>query len=410
MRRIYIGVATCALFLVLIGSGCQAQKDSVDAGVQVFWVRPFLQNAGKTNMTIRWISDVKGGVVSYGPADRMDGRSEPSDCREISYAVSLPPDSNGEVKSVSVKLFIQSAHLCNLLPGTSYKYEVAVAGDKAGGVFRTAPGGSEKFCFAAYGDSRSDPESHKSVASRFKATGAAFVINTGDLVSGGAYFEWKPEFFDPLADVICDIPVWPSQGNHDGNFQNIFALPDNKSWYSFDYGNAHFVCLNSCAAVSNMVDWCERDLAASTSTWKIVYYHHPSYDLGSHRSAWGRANILPVLRKHKVDLVLTGHTHGYQRFRPMFTRGENGKNPITHIVTAGGGAPLYGDVPANTYLAKSANEFHYTLVTVDGARISVSAISSGGRTLDSFSYTKKDGVVESDWISRALPEDDFDKE
>jgi hypothetical protein len=68
-----------------------------------------------------------------------------------------------------------------------------------------------------------------------------------------------------------------------------------------------------------MLSWLEADLAARTSRWLIAYWHHPPYSKGSHDSDYEpqmvqmRENVLPVLEAGGVDLVLSGHSHGYER-------------------------------------------------------------------------------------------------
>jgi 3',5'-cyclic AMP phosphodiesterase CpdA len=68
-----------------------------------------------------------------------------------------------------------------------------------------------------------------------------------------------------------------------------------------------------------MLTWLENDLAATDKQWIIAYWHHPPYSKGSHDSdleTWSiemRTNVLPILEAHGVDLVLTGHSHSYER-------------------------------------------------------------------------------------------------
>jgi hypothetical protein len=156
-----------------------------------------------------------------------------------------------------------------------------------------------------------------------------------------------------------------------------------------------------------MVGWCERDLAASKAAWKIVFTHIPPYDLGSHGTRWGHADYLPLFRKHGVDLVFSAHTHGYQRLRPMFAKGVNENHPITHIVTAGGGAPLHA-LARDSALAAGRVEHHFLAVTVDRARLAARTINDAGKEIDAFEIVKKDGQLDPAYLKSAIPEDDFD--
>ena len=68
-----------------------------------------------------------------------------------------------------------------------------------------------------------------------------------------------------------------------------------------------------------MATWLRNDLAATAQTWLLAFWHHPPYTKGSHNSdtetelVQMRQNILPILEDYGVDLVLTGHSHSYER-------------------------------------------------------------------------------------------------
>jgi hypothetical protein len=132
--------------------------------------------------------------------------------------------------------------------------------------------------------------------------------------------------------------LWPTLGNHDAttggtpgpfSFHDIFTLPQHgeagglasgsETYYSFDYANIHFVCLDSMsvsrAPGGPMLTWLEQDLAATDKDWILAYWHHPPYSWGTHNSDQEfeliemRERALPVLERYGVDLVLCGHSH-----------------------------------------------------------------------------------------------------
>ena len=155
--------------------------------------------------------------------------------------------------------------------------------------------------------------------------------------------EYQAAVFDTYPTVLRNTPLWPTLGNHDavsadsptqtGPYYDIFTLPKNgeaggvasatEAYYSFDYGNVHFVCLDSQdtsrSPAGAMMSWLQDDLAAVTADWTIAFWHHPPYSKGSHDSDTEsqliqmRENFLPVLEAFGVDLVLTGHSHTYER-------------------------------------------------------------------------------------------------
>lgn len=152
---------------------------------------------------------------------------------------------------------------------------------------------------------------------------------------------------------ICPIPCTQNPNQHSGTYYDVMEIPQNAElggvasgtelYYSYDYKNIHFVSINSelgspivsgydwigttssnNANNSPMMQWLKQDLAdarARNMEWIIVYFHQPPYSKGSHDSdnpvelymRAMRKNYLPVLEQYKVDLVLNGHSHVYER-------------------------------------------------------------------------------------------------
>ena len=161
--------------------------------------------------------------------------------------------------------------------------------------------------------------------------------------STGTDVEHQIAVFDMYRDILKKSVVWPTLGNHDagsaasitqsGVYYDIFTLPTlgqagglmsgTEAYYSFDYGNIHFICLDSEGTDRSpggaMLTWLKNDLAVTKQDWIITYWHHPPYTKGSHDSNTEsklvemRTNALPILEAGGVDLCLTGHSHSYER-------------------------------------------------------------------------------------------------
>jgi hypothetical protein len=96
-----------------------------------------------------------------------------------------------------------------------------------------------------------------------------------------------------------------------------------EAYYSFDYGNIHFICLDSHdlerKPTGAMAKWLRADLEKAKADWLIAYWHHPPYTKGSHDSDKEtdlkemRQHIMPIIESGGVDVVLTGHSHIYER-------------------------------------------------------------------------------------------------
>jgi hypothetical protein len=355
---------------------------------------PYLHNPGKTQMTVLWEADAPGEAkVVYGEGEALDKE-----------APALPP------KSVSDgKLFLYAAVLAALKPGTTYGYQVVQGQARSAlAAFRTVPDNPGAFTFVVYGDSRSLPEEHRRVAAAIGKEQPAFIVHTGDLVtSGNRYETWSPEFFEPLARVIGRIPLWPAVGNHEGNRQNyaLFFPAAARCWYSFDYGDAHFVVLDY-KTTPEMLAWLAQDLAASPARWKFVFCHYPSYNIGGHHSAWGRKDVVPLLHERHVDIAFSGHSHLYERFYPLVRRGGEDEWPVTYIITGGGGAPLH-QAEAHPALAAFAPKLHYLVVAVDGDTLSLRCLTPDGELLDRLTIRKKGRRQDEDYRQQVRFEDEI---
>jgi hypothetical protein len=218
------------------------------------------------------------------------------------------------------------------------------------------------------------------------------------------------------------FPMFVARGNHDQSgamLARLFSLPADRLYYSFDYANAHFVCLDSClwrwpGAEENiraMLEWCERDLQASKADWKIVFFHEPPYDMRMRADTdFGRKDAMPVFRRCGVDLIFCGHAHGYQRFGPLFWPGQNDEHPIMLVVSAGGSSK-YVAMPARAepHLVARSGDDNYVVCRVEGEKLTARALTSQGVEIDAFTIAKHNGRLDPAYLAQAMPEETFGK-
>jgi hypothetical protein len=188
-------------------------------------------------------------------------------------------------------------------------------------------------------------------------------------------------------------------GNHEANahwFYDYMSYPPPEDYYSFDYGNAHFIMLDSpkgFALGSEQYAWLEKDLAATKATWKIVCHHYAPYssdndDYGDTRSGPGTygdeevRKIVPLLEQYGVDMVFFGHIHDYERTWPL-REGKVSDRGIVYIQTGGGAGGLEDYAPTHTWFtAKVHRDHHYCYVTVNGNALRLTATDIDGRMFD----------------------------
>lgn len=299
------------------------------------------------------------------------------------YSFAYPADGEA-VPSVR----IHEVHLCNLQPGTAYRYRIA--GTAMGGRFATAPAEEGRpLRFAVAGDSRDDPASWGLVAQALAASAPELLLYSGDAVSSGSQqTEWDA-WFDAARTVLPSLPIIPALGNHEASarqFRAQFALPGNERWFSFDYGDVHFVVLHdSPANAAELVEqarFLDADLGATRRRWKVVMHHRGIYSSSEHGSqADLQALWMPLYDKHGVDVVFNGHDHDYERTWPMRggVRVPDGQG-TTYVVNGGGGAPLYRS-GVSPFTAFSRSTYGYSLVDVAGNSMTLSAFSVEGTSV-----------------------------
>jgi hypothetical protein len=238
------------------------------------------------------------------------------------------------------------------------------------------------------------------------ARGADLWLMLGDnAYYSGTDAEYQSGLFAPYALPLRQWVLWPTRGNHDvlfsgaGNdYYDFFTLPSaaqaggvasgTEAYYSYDHANLHFVCLDSEGSSRQpggaMLIWLRADLAATSQDWVIAYWHQPPYSKGSHDSDSGyethmremRENVLPALDSLGVDVVLTGHSHSYERsFLLRQHYGLSSTLADSMKVDAGDGR-YGGDGPYEKPTARQA-PFEGAVYVVAG-----SSSHTGGGTLD----------------------------
>jgi hypothetical protein len=358
---------------------------------------PYLQLGTPTSVYLKWRTDAAtDSKVQYGTS---------------------PTSLNLMVNSATAKTD-HEIQLTGLQPNTKYYYSVGTGTQKLQGdetnFFITAPaaGSVKKTRIWVIGDAGSNYAEQNQVRDAYYAyTGSTYTdawLWLGDnAYQNGTDTEYQTAVFSNHYErMLKQTVAWPAPGNHDfansgylspvsqaSNFAyfDIFKLPTQaeaggvasgtENYYSFNYSNIHFVSLDSYGSynhsTSAMVNWLKNDLAANTLPWTVVYFHHPPYTKGSHDSDTEtelldmRANLVPVFEQYRVDLVLSGHSHSYER--SYLIKGHMGlADSFTDAMKVDGGS---GKLP-EPYL-KTSPEYAGTVYSVAGCSGKLSGISPG---------------------------------
>jgi hypothetical protein len=373
------------------------------AGQATLLRSPYLQNLTTSAATIVWTTVETGtSEVHYGVNDFA--LSAPA--TSIPTATPAPAPYN--------QYYVHEAILTGLDLNTTYQYKIFTNGadltpDGVGRV-RAALSVGTPFRFVAFGDSGDGSQNQKDVATRLLQVQPDLAVHTGDIIYQDATYDGlEKRYFQIYKDLIKNVWVAPAAGNHDMSYNNgrsiadVFVNPPNGSsdpvnrelYYSFDYGNAHFVILDNFLPFttgSAQYNWLRSDLAATNQFWKFVVLHVPVYSSNSSQLPKDNAKevqyLAPLFEQYHVNIVLTGHWHNYERMRPLLggqvSTIEAGG--VVYLVTGGGGAGLagVGSGTLNPRTAAKVQAFHLTMFDVAGCRLQLSGVREVNGASDTF--------------------------
>ncbi len=399
---------------------------------------PYLQLSTQTSIFIRWRTNI--------PCDsKIDFGIDP-------LHLNLSTTNTTQTTEHVVQLL-------NLTKNTKYYYSIGSSGTKLQGdidnYFVTNPdvGSTDPVRLWVIGDFGRSSTAQRQVRDSYEAYTGSTHTNVWLWLGDNAYndgtdSEYQTKVFDEYPQQFKKWVTWPTSGNHDlhsansnnltGPYYDNFTMPQQgeaggvpsgtEAYYSFDYANIHFVCLESYgsnfrSATGDMANWLDADLSANTQTFTVVYFHHPPYSKGSHDSdaetelIQMRTNINPILENYKVDLVLGGHSHSYER--TMMLHGHYGDantfNASTMTTDAGSGTfpnsyvkngpNAYGTVyvvcgtsgyvgstqsdwPHDAMYDYSVNHYGSLVIDVQGNQLNCKYLTSTGTIRDEFTIIK----------------------
>jgi hypothetical protein len=294
---------------------------------------PYLQLGTETAVTVRWRTDwPTDSRITYGREPGALRRSvhHPRITTDHRLRITgLKPDSTvfyAVGSSTAVLAGDDEEHMFRTAPprGTRRPLRVWVLGDSgtAGGI----PGWVGEAYEGYVGEDRTD----------------LWIMLGDNAYDYGTDERYQAALFDTFPRMLRRAVLWATPGNHDdrathehvpGVYYDVFELPTDgeaggvasgtEQYYAFDFGNVHFVSLNSehvdFSEHSPMLRWLERDLKATAADWIVAFWHRTPFSTGLHDSdteeptIFMRRYVLPILDRYGVDLVLAGHSHICQR-------------------------------------------------------------------------------------------------
>ncbi len=408
-------IRSCLLWLILLPASLEAINPPAP-----FSRAPYLQFASPTLIHVVWRTEGPiEPIVRYGrDLRKLDAQVRPS---QIITRAAL--GTNGQVlptqwvpfrtkanlglpklHSAPIGTFQYEARIEELEPETTYYYAIfdgdrrlTPEDDSYRFTTHPTPGTVRPVRFWVIGDGGTGREDQAAVHSAMLKTVERekhpldFWLHVGDMAYGiGRDMEFQSRFFESYDATLRNKVCWPTMGNHEGHtssgrtglgpYYDAYVVPTRgevgglasgtEAYYAFDYSNIHFICLDSHdldrRPTEPMARWLKADLEKTRADWIIAFWHHPPYTKGSHDSDTEkdliemRGHIMPILEQGGVDVVLTGHSHIYER--SMLIDGAYATNTVAEnfVLNDGDGDPA-GD---GAYLKSAGIHPHQGTVQV----------------------------------------------
>ena len=240
------------------------------------------------------------------------------------------------------------------------------------------------FKFAVLGDfGTGEPDAVRARRARWRSSTSSSSTRLVILVGDNLYGSERPQDFKkkfeipykPLLDA--GVKFYASLGNHDSREQRFYKLfnMDGKLYYTFKpHPNVRFFVLDSTYPAPEQIEWLEKELQASTSDWKIAFFHHPLYSSGGRHGSdlKLRDRLEPLFVKYNVSVVFTGHDHFYERVKPQ--------NGIVYFVAGSGGKLREGNLDRDSGITAKGfdTDLAFMAAEITGDKMYFNAVKRSG--------------------------------
>jgi hypothetical protein len=332
---------------------------------------------------------------------------------------------------------IHDAVLTNLKPNQKYYY---IYGDSAyswssESSFVAAPVPGDNINIIAFGDMGKGEEDGSSchwdekpalnttnnIAKELSELQYNAVFHIGDISYAVGYASQWDKFFETIQPLATQVPWMVCPGNHEADFNSFSWIPvgdsygecgvpyfsrfnmpnNNKPWYSFNLGPAHFTLMSTehdFTVGSEQYNYIMKDLAGvdkSVTPWVIFAGHRPMYISSTNRNTPDgdqtvatllRKHVEPLLLQYHVDMAWWGHHHSYQRSCPVFNETCT-PGATVHVVIGMAGMGLSTNIqptPPSWLQYIDDKEYGYSRLFISRSSLHMQFLISGRAAADTF--------------------------
>ena len=370
---------------------------SPHASLNEFVVEPYLQQVADSSFTVMWeTSQPTRGLLFLATADHDILMPELKAIASENNSITLHKLSAGKLKPGDL-YFYQVKNIAN----NSDTLEGPVTQFILPDYSRTA------VSFTVVGDNQGHIDTWEHICNLMFEECPQFVIHCGDMVAyGHNKDDWTDELFKQANRLLRHVPMYPAIGNHEMNDKKYFRYfdhPYDDAFYTIKKGNLRIIFVDTNKDIlegSYRYRQLEQTLANCNEQWKIVVHHHPLFtsDIASYRSSLqatadkGDPNTFQLKKLYEtygVDLVLSGHVHGYERTFPIFENHIDNEHGVTYIISAGGGGGFNRASPYKEWFTEETKKLnHFLNIRIQGNKLTVEAIDTSRIVFDTWSIEK----------------------
>jgi hypothetical protein len=422
------------LIILMVFYGCITGSSAVaaeDTTAALLIIKgPYLQWPTQNSMTIMWETNIETtSRVTILDTKRLHAHGRPPG---HTARLSTIKDSDRLIEDDSWTT-LHEVTVTGLSPGTDYNYRVSsrdrsrrtVKSDEFS--LRTAVEKDAPFSFGITSETggSGQPQYNIPIFREMSLLRPDFVLLVGDMVQNGLeYGDWEKFLFAPGKELFVNTPFYLCMGNHEmlpkaGNmvdespwFNKFMSYPEPERYYSFDYGNSHFVAVDSITAVdyrmtddgdispvlrersdglrpgSAQYEFLVNDLKLSNAAWKFVFFHYSPY-VSADYEVQAMRELCPVFEKYGVDFVITSHTIVYERSHPIRkNRIDLNKGTVYLVVGGAGHNPEWLTPKRGWHAAMSRAVPHFAQIVIAGNVLELKAFDFEGNLFDTLTVKK----------------------